>query len=77
MVVVRFNKNQILIFFLKKLKKFLFFRNPIFFYFAKRTSFIKFICLKKYLFLIIYFKTLAIPIKLNLKYTKHLKKKKS
>lgn len=58
------------------MKKFLFFRNPIFFNFAKKANFMRFVCLKKCLFLIIYFKSLAIPIKLNLKYFNHLKKKK-
>jgi len=74
-VITKYNIDRIFIYFLKNWENIFFLRNPIFFIFQKLPNFIKFICIKKYFFIVLQFNNLILPFQITFNATSKIKQK--
>jgi len=74
-VIIKYNIDRIFIYFLKNWENIFFLRNPIFFTFQKLPNFIKFICIKKYFFIVLQFNNLILPFQITFNATCKIKQK--
>jgi len=66
LIITKPDRNRIFVYFLKKWKNSFFFRNPLFFSLRKLPNFMKFISIKKQLFIFLHFNILTLPIQIGI-----------